>query len=248
MDRNDHKWFLNKVLQAIRTYGLIEKNDHIAVGVSGGKDSQALLFILNELRQYRSFSFTLSALHIDMGFSDYLPASLEEFCANAKIPFKSINTSLSQNIISQKNPCLYCSTMRRGILVRAAQEIGAQKIALAHQRNDFVETLLLNLFNGGRFQVFTPRLDYPEQGLSIIRPLVYLDSQTTNGICRKYHLPIWDNPCPFSQSSRREAIRQLIIQIEQTEPQFCQKILHALESLSADDLWQTLHPVLKSRH
>lgn len=217
----------------------------MAVAVSGGKDSSALLYILDHLSNYSHLKFTLSAIHIEMGWENFSLAPLKEFCALHKIPFISETTQTVARIMPEgqllANPCALCSRIRRGALVSSAIKIGANKIALGHHRDDFVETAFLNLLHGGKFHAFPPLTHYAKQDLHIIRPFVYLDEATIKAICRKFDLPIIPNPCPYESTSKRQGTKVLLEQMRVTSPNLNALVIHSLESLTQEDLWLSLN-------
>ncbi len=242
--KNDSKWFLSKVKQAIRQYNLIEPGDHVAVALSGGKDSLVLLWILHQLQQRSHLQFTLSAVHIQSDWPDQPEADthfMTKLCSMLSIPLSFEKSFLAQAIspngILIDNPCSLCSRLRRGALLRWAEKNQCNKIALGHHLDDVVETWFLNLLHGGRFEVFAPRIDYDDRGISIIRPLVYLEEETCVRIADREQMEPMKNPCPVDHHTQRQAIKQLLATMRQQYPDINRKVLHALEHTTADQLW-----------
>lgn len=216
MDKNYGKWFLTKVKKAVIDYQMIENGDKIAVGVSGGKDSSALLFILDALRKYSPFKFDMVAVSIDLGWGmNYEP--LKEFCEDLKVPLKIIKTNIGTivfDIKKEPNPCSLCAKMRRGALDNAALSLGCNKVALAHHSDDAIETLFLNMIYTGRFTTFEPKSYLSKKRLTLIRPMVYLDERTVKSLAHAKKLPIIDNPCPASGTTKRSEMKKLLEQME----------------------------------
>jgi len=217
MDKNYGKWFLTKVKKAVIDYQMIENGDKIAVGVSGGKDSSALIFILDALRRYSPFKFDMVAVSIDLGLGmDYKP--LQDYCDEMNIPLVIEKTNIGTvvfDVRKESNPCSLCAKMRRGALDNVALRLGCNKVALAHHADDVIETLFLNMIYTGRFDTFDPKTYLSRKQLTLIRPLIYLDERTVRSIALSRKLPIIENPCPASGTTKRAEMKGLLSQMEE---------------------------------
>ncbi|MDK2822820.1 MAG: tRNA 2-thiocytidine biosynthesis protein TtcA [Clostridia bacterium] len=241
MNKNYSKWFLSKVQKAIKKYNLIENGDKVAVGLSGGKDSTALLYILWLLKKYSYLNFELFGVHIDMGWTKSTLGSLPSFCREKNISLIIENTNIVQAIMPENklinNPCSLCSYLKRGALTNLAQRYNFSKIALGHHSDDVAETLFMNILQGGNFKVFPPRIDYLDKGISIIRPLVYIEEKTLAKLCKLENLPVIPSPCPADGNTERQNIKNLISEIKKTYPQFSQKVVQSLDNLNTEFFW-----------
>ncbi|MFZ7104042.1 MAG: tRNA lysidine(34) synthetase [Peptococcaceae bacterium] len=241
MNKNYSKWFLSKVQNTVKKHQLIGEKDRIAVGLSGGKDSTALLYILWLLKNYSHFDFELFGLHIDPGWKNNNLSSLEYFCQRINVPLLTEKTKISEAIMPRgnliANPCSLCARLKRGALTKAAHKHNFSKIALGHHGDDFTETLLLNILQGAKFKVFPPRIDYEDKGLSIIRPLVYLEEKTLSALCRKENLPVIPSPCPADGHTRRQEMKELLNIIKKSYPDATRKFVQALDNISCEDIW-----------
>lgn len=231
MDRNYRKWFLSKVKKAVRDYDMIQSGDNIVVGISGGKDSLALLFILNALKRYSALSFDITAVTIDLGWNmDFTP--IKNFCDEIKVPFKIIKTYIGKivfDVRKENNPCSLCSKMRRGALDNAAKELGANKVALGHHGDDMIETLFLNLIFNGRFSTFEPKVFLSRKKLTLIRPLIYLEEKTVSTISNSKKLPVIKNLCPAANKTKRYDVKKLIEHANNIFPRARQNLITALK-------------------
>ena len=169
---------LGYMRKAVQEFDLIQDGDRIAVGVSGGKDSVALLVGLARLRRFIGIDFSLTALTLDPQFGgvpgDY--SAIEELCAQLEVPYVLKRTQIGEIVFDarqESNPCSLCARMRRGALHDAAKEAGCNKIALGHHYDDVIETFLMNLFNEGRIGCFAPKTYLSRKDLWMIRPLVF---------------------------------------------------------------------------
>lgn len=222
---------LSLVRQAVDTYGLIEDNDHIAVGVSGGKDSLTLLYALNGLKRFYSHPFTLSAITVDLGLGTMNLEPIKELCAKLEIPYSIVPTEIGTILFEtrkEKNPCSLCAKMRKGALNQKALELGCNKIAYAHHRDDVIETMLMSLFYEGRFHCFSPTTNLDVTGLSVIRPMVYVTEADVIGFQRRFQLPVCKNPCPMDGYSKRQYIKELIRQMQKDNPYLKDCLFHAV--------------------
>lgn len=231
MNRNFGKWFLTRVKKAIIDYNMIESGDKIAVGVSGGKDSSALLFILDLLRKYSPWKFDIVAVNVDLGWEIDL-GPVADFCRERDIPFEIVKSDIARvvfDIRKEPNPCSLCSRMRRGALDSAAVELGCNKVALAHHADDMMETLLLNLIFTGRFETFLPKTYMSRKNVTVIRPLIYLSERTIKSIARSQNLPVIESPCPATGKTKREDMGKLLDHMEQIFPKARENILAAIK-------------------
>ena len=212
---------LSLTRQAVDAYHLIEEGDHIAVGISGGKDSLTLLCALHGLRRFYPVHFTLTAITVDLGFQNLDPEPIKRMCRTLEIPYKIVNTQIAQIIFEERkenNPCSLCAKMRKGALNAAIKDLGCNKIAYAHHKDDVIETMLLSLLYEGRFYSFPPKTYLDQMDLSVIRPLFFVDEADVIGFWHKYQLPVVKSPCPADGHTRREYCKQLLRQINQENP------------------------------
>lgn len=228
------------VRRCVEDYDMIAPGDRIAVGVSGGKDSLALLVFLAELRRYHSAPFTLEAITVDLGFGmDY--SAIEELCEKLDVPFTLVPTQISQVIFDHRkesNPCSLCAKMRRGALNQAIVDRGLNKLALGHHYDDAVETFVMNLLFEGRIGCFQPVTDLDRMGVVQIRPMLYLHEKTVDNFVRKLDLPVLENRCPVDKSTKREEVKQLVFDLSKQYPDLKERIFGAMQRLPLPQ-WQT---------
>ena len=186
---------LGYMRKAIQEFGLIQDGDRIAVGVSGGKDSVALLAGLSQLQRFIGIEYSLTAITLDPQFhgvpGDY--AEVEKLCARMEIPCVIKRTQIGEIVFDARkepNPCSLCARMRRGALHDAAKEAGCNKIALGHHYNDVIETFLMNLFNEGRLGCFSPKSYLSRKDLWLIRPLVFAPEKEIRRAVERTGLPV----------------------------------------------------------
>ncbi|MCI9568805.1 MAG: tRNA 2-thiocytidine(32) synthetase TtcA [Lachnospiraceae bacterium] len=222
---------LSLVRKALDDYQMIEENDKIAVGVSGGKDSLAMLYALHELQRFYPRPFTLHAFTVDLGFGIQDFEAIRNFCNGFSVPYTIISTEIAQIVFETRretNPCSLCAKMRKGALNQAAKESGCNLIAYAHHRDDIVETMLLSLIYEGRFHTFSPKTYLDRTQLMVIRPFMYVSEAEVIGFQNKYHLPVCKNPCPADGKTKREYVKQLIRQLNQENPGVKDQFFHAV--------------------
>ncbi len=217
--------------QAIDDYQMISPGDHIAIGVSGGKDSLTLLYALQGLKRFYPNSFELSAITVDLGFqeSDFTP--VKELCERLSVPYTIVSTEIGKilfDIRKESNPCALCAKMRKGALNQAAKDLGCNTIAYAHHKDDLVETMLLSLIYEGRFYAFSPYTYLDRMDLSVIRPLMYVDEADVIGFKNKYELPVCKNPCPVDGHTKREYVKLLTKSLEKENPGVKERMFHAI--------------------
>src|SRR6187551_2033344 len=183
-----------KTTRAILDYRMIEDGDRVMVGLSGGKDSWALLQMLSVLRQRAPIEFSLVAVNVDSGYKDFkhdvIARTCEERGWEYRIEHTSIGELMDDILEANATPCSLCARLRRGVLYRIATEIGATKIALGHHLDDFIETLLLNLFFAGALKAMPARLISDSGAHVVIRPLVYVEEAEARVYAKERELQI----------------------------------------------------------
>ena len=226
---------LSYIRRGVDDYKMIDENDHITVGVSGGKDSLALLYGLAGLRRFYPNSFKLSAVTLDMGFGmDFSP--VEKLCEELGVEYVLKKTDIAEilfNIRKESNPCSLCAKMRRGALHDAALELGSHKVALGHHNDDALDTFMLSLVYEGRVNCFSPVTYLDRKDITLIRPMIYTPENYVIGFAKRYELPIVKNRCPEDQRTKREYAKNLIKQLEKENPGFKTRLFTAIEGSHA---------------
>ncbi|MBE6569922.1 MAG: tRNA 2-thiocytidine(32) synthetase TtcA [Ruminococcaceae bacterium] len=237
---NELQKILGKMRQAVDHYGMIAPGDKIAVGLSGGKDSLALLLGLHGLSRFYPHPFTVCAVTVSIGFSGQTRgdfAALERLCDEMGIEYRIEETEIAAIVFDErkeKNPCSLCAKLRRGALCGAAEQMGAGKLALGHHKDDVVETFMLNLMQTGKIGCFMPVTEYEDTGLTVIRPLIYTDEGDIRRMVTKAGLPVYKNPCPADGSTERANIRGYLNSFDKDRRGLYRRILGALERSGLD--------------
>ena len=222
---------LGLVRRCVEDYNMIEAGEHIAVGVSGGKDSMLTLAALARLREFYPKPFTLTAITLEMGFPgmDFTP--IAQYCEQLNVPYVRIEAPVYEVVFQErqeKNPCSLCAKFRRGALNTAMVERGIRKIALGHHYDDAVETLLMNLLFEGRIGCFQPVTYLDRMDVMQIRPLLYVEEKEVANAVSRLQLPTVENTCPADGGTRREEIKQLLQTLEKDYPGLRTKIFGAI--------------------
>ena len=212
---------MSLVRKAIDEYQLIEEGDKIAVGISGGKDSLTLLYALSGLRKFYPRHFELQAITVSLGFPGFDLEPVRALCRELEVPYTVVETEIGKIIFEDRketNPCSLCAKMRKGAFNEKAKELGCNKVAYAHHKDDVVETMLLSLIYEGRFHTFSPRTYLDRMDLTVIRPLMFVDESDVIGFQNKYHLPVAKSPCPADGNTKREYAKNLLRQLNLENP------------------------------
>ena len=234
-----HQKLLSYVRRAVDDYKMIEENDKIAIGLSGGKDSISLLLALSDLRKFYPKKFDICAITVSLGFdcSDFTP--MEELCKKIDVDYHVIDTQIGEIIFDarkESNPCSLCAKMRKGALNNKADELGCNKIALGHNRDDIIETFMMSLIFEARISTFQPVSFLEKKKLFSIRPLMYVPESDIKGYIRKNNLPIIKNPCPANGNTKRQEMKDLIKDLCRKYDNADTKIFNAI-SRSKIDGW-----------
>lgn len=248
VNKNKLQAILGKLHRANKDYGMIEKGDHIAVGVSGGKDSLLLLQALSAYRSYSSNHFELTAITVDCtnGKTDF--TQISEFCKSLDVPYIIEPSRIFEIIFDvrkESSPCSLCSKLRRGILHTAARKHGCNKVALGHHGDDLIETFLLSMCYEGRLSTFQPKSYLDRTDITLIRPLIYLSEKDISAHQNK--LPILHNPCPANHHTQREFMKNLVKQITKDIPIARDRMLSAITNAERYNLFPNKQPDSKTR-
>src|SRR2546430_13419222 len=209
-----------KTTKAIVDFDMLEDGDRIMIGLSGGEDSWALLHVLDELRQRAPITFSLIAVNVDSGYKEYKHDVIASTCRQRgweyRIEHTAIGEVMDDLLEANATPCSLCARLRRGVLYRIATEVGATKIALGHHLDDFIETLLLNLFFAGALKAMPARLVSDNGEHVVIRPLVYVGGDEARLYTNECELPIIGCCCPAcgDLGLQRQRAKKLIMELE----------------------------------
>lgn len=219
--------------KAIDDYHMIETNDKIAVGISGGKDSLTLLYALQGLRKFYPNPFEICAVTVDLGFDNLNLDKIKELCTSLEVDYHIVKTDISKIIFDDRkesNPCSLCAKMRKGALNDAMKVSGCNKVAYAHHKDDVVETMMMSLIYEGRFHTFRPVTYLDRTDITVIRPLIYMNEADVIGFVHKYDIPVVKSPCPADGHTKREYIKNLIRDINLETPGVKERMFTAIQS------------------
>lgn len=232
--------------KACADYGLIADGDHILIGLSGGKDSLLLTELLGRRAQIYKPRFTVTALHVRVKERDYHTdlSYLETFCQEAKVPLIVRDTEimnegvreLVNERVKETNPCFLCSWYRRKTLFNVAQELGCNKIAFGHHRDDVAQTLLMNLFFQGAFATMPPILQMDKMPLQLIRPLCLIDETDIVEYAAMRGYEKQTKLCPFEHVSSREKVKELLEHIKTLNPEAIDSMYGAMTNIKKEYL------------
>lgn len=222
---------MSQVRKAVDEYQLIDEGDKIAIGISGGKDSLALLYALSGLRRFYPKRFELQAITVSLGFEGFDLEPVKALCERLEVPYTVAETEIGKIIFEDRkesNPCSLCAKMRKGAFNEKAKEMGCNKVAYAHHKDDVIETMLLSLIYEGRFYSFSPKTYLDRMDLTVIRPMIFVEEADVIGFQNKYELPVAKNPCPADGYTRREYAKNLLRQLNLENPGVKERMFAAI--------------------
>ncbi len=225
--------------KAVREYDMIENGDRVAVAVSGGKDSMAMLYMLKERLKWIPSRYDLLAINLDMGFEGTQPHQIEQACQEMGVPFYMEKTDYgikAHGPENKENPCFLCSYLRRKRLFELSKTLNFSKIAFGHNKDDIIETLFLNMFFSGELSTMMPRQSLFQGRLTIIRPLAYLEENRIKAFVRRNGLPEIPNPCPSAGRSSRKEIKEFLSVFYARNRKIKGNIFHALSHVRPEYL------------
>lgn len=223
---------LSYVRRAVDDYHMIAEGDKIAIGVSGGKDSLCLLVALRHLQRFYPKKFTLEAITVSLGLPGAKYDDIQAFCDTLGVPYHLVETEIGQIIFEErkeKNPCSLCAKMRKGALNTKAEELGCNKIALGHNKDDVVETFFMSLFYEGRINCFAPVSYLDRSKLYSIRPLMYVPEWECRSFVNKSGIEIVKNPCLADGNTKRQETKELLAELSQQYDHLQEKVFGAIQ-------------------
>jgi len=225
--------------KALHSRDMIEDGDHVMVAVSGGKDSLSLLWLLRERLDRVPIQYRITAVHVDPGFGANSADRMEEFFSNHGFQSRVVRGDfgpLAHGSENRENPCFLCSWIRRKVLFETARELGCNKIAFAHHKDDVIETFFLNIFYGASVSTMKPVQEFFGGKLFAIRPFFMIDSD----LIRRYFRSMgWQEVhlgCPTAGSSKREEIKVILNRLYRGNRKVKGNIFHALQNVKAEYL------------
>lgn len=225
--------------KAIHDWNMILENERILVGVSGGRDSQALLEILFSFKKKAPINFDILPVYIDAGFEDSFAEEFKEYVENKygtlRIEYKNYGV-LAHSDENSENPCFLCSRLRRKRLFEIAKENDCRKIALGHNKDDIIETLFINIFYAGKIATMKPRQSFFNGGLDIIRPLAYVEKKDITLFGKRFALPEFVNNCPSANKTKRSEIRSLLETLYKNNKNIKGNIFRAMGNVATEYL------------
>lgn len=224
---------LSLVRKACDDYNMIQENDRIAVGISGGKDSLTLLTALSHLRRFYPNKFELFAITVDLGFNNMNLEKVSKLCADLDVPYYIVKTDIAKIVFDDRketNPCALCAKMRKGALNDELNRLNINKVAYAHHKDDVVTTMMMSLIYEGRIHTFSPVTYLDRTNITVIRPLIYMNESDVIGFVNKYEIPVVKSACPADKHTKREFINELINSINKETPGVKNRMFSAIQS------------------
>ncbi|MBP1603314.1 MAG: ttcA [Acidobacteria bacterium] len=239
-----------KVTRAVADHRLIENGDRVMVGLSGGKDSWALMQILDVLRQRAPITFSLVAVTVDSGYEDFRHDLIHEACVargwEHHVERTSIGAVIDDLLDPRDTPCSLCARFRRGVLYRLASSVGATKIALGHHSDDFIETILLNLFFAGSLKAMPAKLVSDNGRHVVVRPLFLVSEDEARAYAKDCGLPVVSCCCSAcgDLGLQRQRVKRLIFDLEREHGGVKASMLRALSNVTPSHLLDSrLYPL-----
>jgi tRNA 2-thiocytidine biosynthesis protein TtcA len=228
--------------KAIHSFGLIQDGDRILVGVSGGKDSLALLHLLQERRKRVPINYELISVHIDLGFDSGRAQILKDYFETRGLPYHIEFTDIGRRANSpenRENPCFLCSWERRKRLFHLAHRLECNKIALGHHKDDIIETLLLNIFYSAEISTMLPLQTLFKGKVTLIRPLALIEEKKIERFSKEMGLPFGPSHCPSSGKTKRKEVKELIDALTKKNRRVKGNIFRSLSNIKMDYmLWK----------
>lgn len=224
---------MSKTRKALDDYKMIDDNDTIAIGISGGKDSLAMLIALANMRRFYPKHYSLIAITCDLGFKNVDFNKIKELCASLDVPYYIVNTDISQIVFEdrkEESPCSLCAKMRKGAMNEFIKEHNCNKIAYAHHKDDVVETYMMSLIYEGRQHTFSPVTYLDRTGVTVIRPFIYMNEADIKGFTNENNIPVLKSACPVDGLTKRQYAKDLLKSINNEAPGVRERIFTAIQN------------------
>jgi tRNA 2-thiocytidine biosynthesis protein TtcA len=218
---------------------MISDGDRILVGLSGGKDSLTLMWILNERRFRIPINYKLFGVYIDPGFDKDFSGSLVAYCNENGFSLKIEHTDygiVAHSPQNLENPCFLCSRLRRKRIFEIADELNCNKVALGHNKDDIIETLFLNICYAGEISTMLPSQSFFQNKFTLIRPLAFVDEDVIRRFANEMNYPGFDNPCPSAKVSKRREIKMILKQLYERNKKVKGNIFRAMSHVKTEYL------------
>lgn len=241
LSNSENKRLLKPMRKTILQYNMIEEGDRLAVGLSGGKDSSTLLYLLTLLQKQLPFRFEIVPISLTLGFDRMDLSPMQKFVNDLGHELHIKETNISQvvfDIRQEKNPCSLCANLRRGILYDYAKALGCNKVAYGHHLDDGIETFFMNLLFGGKLGVFQPVSYMSRLDISLIRPMIAIEENSIIQFVKAKEIPIIHNPCPADKHTKREEMKELINHLSVKYPNIRQNFFNAVTNVKEEDFWK----------
>ena len=240
---------IRQVLAAVRradqTYNLINHGDKIIIGLSGGKDSVVLTYVLSLYQKFSHTDFVIQPVTLDLGFDGFDPSGLKEFCESLGLNLIIEDSKeVYQILLKQKElqhlehlPCSICSRMKKAAINKVANELGFNKVAFAHHADDAIETLLMNAIYGSRIATFSPKMHLEKANIDFIRPLLLCHEKQIKQLIKEENLPVFESRCPADKTTTREDVKKMLSDLYIKYPSANENFITMLNNYAQLDIW-----------
>ena len=230
-----HKRLWTPFITAVKQYDLIAPGDRIAACISGGKDSMLMAKLLQLLQRHSDVPFEVVYLVMDPGYNAANRQKIEQNAALLHIPVTIFSTDIFEiTSTAGQSPCYLCARMRRGYLYSHAKELGCNKIAYAHHKDDVIDSFLMSMLYEGRIHTFSPVTHLEKSGVTLIRPLIYALEGEIRAFARANDLPVCKNPCPADGVTKRQESKDIIDELKVRVPDVKDRIFSSIEGAGID--------------
>lgn len=237
--RGTYRVLNREVGRALAKYHMLDPDDRILVGVSGGKDSTALLWTLAERQRRSPIPYTLYPVYVDPGFEGGFAADLEARCRGMGLTLRVAHTDygpLAHSAVNRENPCFLCARLRRKRLFEIARELGCRKIALGHNKDDIIETFFMNICFAGEVSTMRPVQPFFDGLFTVVRPLAFAEEDLIRRFVRGQGWPVFQNPCPSAGRTKRSQIKHLLDQLYRSNPKVKGNVFRAMHHVKREYL------------
>lgn len=232
---------LGQLRKTIQNQNMIKPGDRVAVGLSGGKDSMALLYLLNQFKKFSPIFFQLEAITIDLGFDNFNLDAARQFCEAIDVPYSIVKTDIAKivfEIRDEKNPCALCANMRRGALAKTMQEKKLNVLALGHHADDALATLFLNMLYSGKLNTMEYKSYLSRSEITMIRPLLDTAEADIKHFIKDNQISVLKSPCPLDRHTKREEVGLMLKEIYKSIPNSRKNMLTAMRNAPQCNLFK----------